>query len=205
MSRFPGRIALFAPALACLLPCSVTAGIVIDVTGVAGSGTTTWTFSGSATPGGPITIDDNDANFSSSWLVDTGFFLDTTLGIDFTSTTATFTVGDDQYAIEGIGAGRSAPLVSFGIAIERMNDPMPPQNYQFNSTTPLTEFSGSGIAAVDITRFRAGITEATLWDGQSLPVTFNVAGDTVPEPSTVASLAVLGFGLLMRGRRHSKN
>ena len=198
--------------IAMLMTTSATqADVIIDITGTPGSGTTTWTFSGSATVGGagPIIIDDDDSDVSFGWNVGAAFYSGSNTNIDFSATTATFSAGGVPYTIFGIGAvdGFSSPA-DFGIAID---DATPTEfNYSFASGTALTSFSGSGTAAVDINDFASGSTSATNWGFGStiqgtLPVTFNNNATAIPEPSSLLLLAMACGAAGVRARRRKKS
>lgn len=172
--------------------------IIITVTGTPGSGSTDWSFSGSATVGdGNIIFDNDDPAIDYGWEVGDPFYTDIDDNIDFSSTTAMFTAGGVEYFIMGVGELSST---RFGIAIE---DATPTEGgYQFTVGTVLA-FSGSGTAPVDINEFAQGATAATDWYSfeymGTLPVTFNV----IPEPAT-GMLLVLGTVGLLRRRRSAR-
>ena len=147
--------------------CSTaSADIIIDVAGELGSGTTRWTFSGSATveadPGGSssISIDDNDANVSRGWNVGSAFYSGSDVNIDFTSTTTSFTSDGTVYDILGVGANVNMPADWFGIAIDSA---AMSSSYSFPAGTDLTAFFGVGLAPVDVGEFTIGITDASVW------------------------------------------
>ena len=161
--------------------------ILVNVTGTAGSGTTNWSFSGSATVGGgDITIDDDDIDVGSGWDVSTTFYSGNNTNIDFTSGNASLIANGVTYDISGVGSTRSAPNQFFGIAIE---DPLISIGFYTFTVGTTLEFNGTGIAPVDITEFQSGITTASNWGGNpsliegTLPVQFEV--NQVPEPLTI--------------------
>lgn len=197
------KVTIAAVALATLGVSSIaSAQLHIDVSGVAGSGVTTWTFSGTGTVTTSGTVRDNTANtFSAS---DTGQFpfgQDTILNTTYQNMvfamtgSASITIGADTQSLSGIfldDDGGSAD--DLGVRAATSFD------YLAGETSSWT---GTGTVNVDINDFALGDWSINSTDGQAMffgdPVTVKFAA--VPEPAT---MAVLGLGALALLRKKRK-
>ena len=186
----------------CVAIPTAQAGLIIDVSGVAGSGDTTWVFTtvtpGTASVDGTIR-DASNATFNAA---DTGQFpfgLDTILDTSIQDTVfslsgnATVTVGGNSQLITGIfldDDGGSAD----DLGIRTFAD----LAYLAGDTSSWT---GSGTVNIDISAFALGSWSLNSSDGQAMfiddPIIVNFIETTaVPAP---ASLALLGIGALAWG------
>lgn len=183
-------IILFASA-------SAEASLVIDVTGFAGSGVSTWTFSGSSTSSA------NDSIVTSSTGTFNGgsdgefgnFISDTTIQDDLfaiSSGSATFTLGTGEFEVmrqithifldyDSVGGS------DFGI---RVNSEL-----LYGPGVP-TFWSGSIVVPVDITQLRGGSYTNSgtgpFFASGSGQVQINVP--SVPEPTSLAMMGVAALG-----------
>ena len=193
-----------------ILASNANAQLVVDVTGVPGSGVTTWTFSGESNVL-PDCIRDvifcevRDVTNNTFSTFDSGQFpfgedtiLDTTLqDIVFPLTgNASITVGGTTQLIGGIyidDDGGSAD--DFGI--RTLDSPLP---YQFPDTSSWT---GSGTAFVDINSFSLGawVLNDPLGQATFLSDTVNVNFTAVPEPATASLLLISLLGIASSRRR----
>ena len=184
----------------------VKANLVIDVTGVAGSGVTTWTFTtisvGIAEADG--TIRDNSANTFNA--ADTGQFpfgedtiLDTSIqNLVFALTgNAMITVGGTTESLTGIfldDDGGSADDLGIRVA-------NPLAYLALDETT----WTGSGTVNVDITAFALGSWSINEAAGQNIfisdPIIVNFSAIAIPEPGCFGILACLSLGCVVRRRR----
>ena len=195
------KIIVIATALAAA--SFAQAQLNIDVTGVPGSGVTTWTFSGSggsATGDGSIR-DTTNASFSA---FDTGQFpfgedtvLDTSIQDQVFALTgdATVTVGGTTQSIAGIfidDDGGSAD--DMGIRADTQLDYL---------TGDASSWTGSGTVNVDINTFALGVWSINSTDGQAMWISdpTTVTFEAVPEPAT---MVILGGLAAMAARRRRK-
>jgi hypothetical protein len=187
--------------LSLLLASAAQAMMVLDISGVAGSGETTWTFSGSATAGGAGDFDD-DTNIESTDLDGshwdlasfTSIFLnDTQVAASFSN--ATLTIGavtrdiEDAYIDTDIDPGE---LDDIGVGVSGST------NFDFG-IGDLVSWTGFMTVGIDLNSLIAGSYSTDVYgaDPGVLDLTVNI----VPEPST-AVLMLLGLaGLRISGRR----
>lgn len=175
----------------------------IDVTGVSGSGVTTWTFSGTGTAILDGTMRDSSANtFSSN---DSGQFpfgqntiLDTSIqdGIFALTGSVSVTAGSETRDIVAIyldDDGTSAD--DLGVRVDSSLAYL---------TGDATEWSGSGTINVDIDTFVLGTWSVNDTDGQAIDLDDEtiVTFEAVPEPMT---MVVLGGMAALAARRRRKN
>ncbi|MEM7013357.1 MAG: PEP-CTERM sorting domain-containing protein [Verrucomicrobiota bacterium] len=196
------RAMICSTVLSLAFAASATATLMIDVSGTAGSGQTTWTFSGTSTANQTGV----NANFTTSnvnyWANLSGEYTLIAQDVaDFVSSTAVATGAiSGAHNITGIEFGkRFGGGNRFGWAIN--------SNQTYSSGETLT-YSGSGVFAVDITSFT--LFDTTLTDNTSsaglLNLTVNSPIAAIPEPSTIISMgafSVLG-GLLFFVRRRKQ-
>lgn len=189
-------------AAAAVSPGALPGGLHVAVSGTPGSGTTSWSFSGTSTAIGALKIDDDDRAVGLGWVVGDAFYAGTDQNIDFTASAATLTDGATTYTIEGVGAQDWNPDTVFGLAIE---DGTNTANFQFADGTALTA-SGSATAPIDISAFAPGTTGAVSWNNRGqladaeLGVTFEVTPTPVPLPATLPMLAG-GIAVVVAARR----
>ena len=193
-----------AMAIAAITASQAQADLVIDVTGVAGSGVTTWTFS--TTSAGVVStagsIRDVTNNTFSAF--DTGQFpfgqdtiLDTSIqNVVFALTGDVFiTIGGNTEQLTGIfldDDGGSAD----DLGVRALNQ----LDYLVGDTSSWT---GSGTVNVDISAFALGTWSINSTDGQAMffsdPITVNFSA--IPEPTSLALVGVMAVGCVLRRRR----
>ncbi len=183
--------------LSLLLASAAQATLVIDISGVAGSGETTWTFSGSATAISYGDFDeDTDINntdeFGSHW--DLGDFSidlnDTQVAPSFSN--ATVTIGALTRNIDDAYIDTDLQLDDIGIGVDGVG------NFAFN-TGDLVSWTGFMTVGIDLNSLITGSYTTDVYgiDPGQPELTVNI----VPEPST-AVLMLLGLaGLRLGGRR----
>jgi hypothetical protein len=186
---------LIAPFL--LLASAAQATLILDISGVGGSGQTTWTFSGSATAGGAGDFDEDTAIESadpngSHWnLGDFSIGLhDTQVAPSFSN--ATLTIGaltrdiDDAYVDTD-----DTTLDDIGVGVSGLG------NFEFFSGD-LISWTGSMTVGIDLNSLIIGSYSTDVYgaDPGELDITVNI----VPEPST-AVLMLLGLAALGIGGR----
>ena len=187
--------------LSLLLASAAQAMMVLDISGVAGSGETTWTFSGSATAEGAGDFDD-DTNIESTDLNASHWDLasftsivlnDAQVAASFSN--ATLTIGaltrdiEDAYIDTDIDPGE---LDDIGVGVSGST------NFDF-VTGDLISWTGFMTVGIDLNSLIAGSYSTDVYgaDPGVLDLTVNI----VPEPST-AVLMLLGLaGLRLSGRR----
>ncbi len=191
-------------AIAAMTASQAQADLVIDVTGVAGSGVTTWTFS-TAAPGVVTTAGSiRDATNNTFNAADTGQFpfgLDTILDTSiqdqvFALTGNVFvTIGANTEQLTGIfldDDGGSADDLGVRAANELA--------YLVGDSSSWT---GSGTVNVDISAFALGTWSINSTDGQAMffsnPITVNFSA--IPEPTSFALVGVMAVGCVLRRRR----
>ena len=193
-----------------IVASNATAQLAVDVTGVPGSGQTTWTFSGESEVledciEDVILCEVRDVTNNTFSTFDSGQFpfgentiLDTTIqDLVFPLIgDASITVGDATQLIGGIyldDDGASAD--DFGI---RTFDS--PLSYQYPNTSSWT---GSGTIAVDINAFALGawVVDDPLGQATFLSDTVNVTFTAVPEPANASLLFISLLGIVSSVRR----
>jgi hypothetical protein len=197
---------LFLVAMGILIAPAAHATMVLNITGVGGSGETTWTFSGSATAGNASTLDfDDDNNINdqgdtdvngSHW--DLGEFTVANLD-DFqvigSSRTGMLTIGSVTKEIYYAYIDTDTGFDDISVGVNGGG------NYEFN-LGDVVSWTGSMVVAVDIddlvqgsyTTSRYGATNGAL----------DVQVNIVPEPTT-AGLMLLGLGGLAMFDRRSRS
>lgn len=177
---------------------TANAELFIDVVGTAGSGVTTWTFSGSSTTNLAGSMRTNaDSTFNAG---DTGQFpfgLDTILNTSYQdmvfafSGAASVTIGGTTESITGIfldDDGASADDLGVRVMNELAYD-----------VGIATSWTGSGTVNVDINDFALGVWSMNSTEGQAMFISDPIIITfRVPAPG---SLAVLGLGGLVATRR----
>jgi hypothetical protein len=187
--------------LSLLVASAAQATMVIDISGVGGSGETTWTFSGSATAGGAGDFDD-DTNIESTDLNGshwdlasfTSIFLnDTQVAASFSNATLTIAgvtrAIEDAYIDTDIDPGEFDDI---GVGVSGST------NFDF-AVGDLVSWTGFMTVGIDLNSLIAGSYSTDVYgtDPGVLDLTVNI----VPEPST-AVLILLGLaGLRLSGRR----
>jgi hypothetical protein len=188
-------------ALSLLLASAAQATLVLDITGVGGSGETTWTFSGSDTAGGAGDFDD-DTNIESTdlngshWDLGsfTSIFLnDTQVAASFSN--ATLTIGaltraiEDAYIDTDIDPGE---LDDIGVGVSGST------NFDFVAGD-LVSWTGVMTVGIDLNSLIVGTYSTDVYGVD--PGVLNLTVNIVPEPST-AVLMMLGLaGLGIAARR----
>ena len=204
--------------------CPLASGeVMLHITGIAGAGVTSWSWSGAGIvlddPGADsiLKMDDLDEEISFGWFNWSGGDWWTSDEVDarlttLSENTAQFTTGGETYSIVGIGAEDSSPDSSFGLALDDGDD--------FDLGQELV-FSGSFTAAVDLNDLTIGTHSAQDWrksetdDQLDLVIRVNISADTVaipeassasvPEPSTFAFLGLGAMGMGVVAYRRKKN
>jgi hypothetical protein len=189
-------------ALSLLLASAAQATLVLDITGVGGSGETTWTFSGSDTAGGAGDFDD-DTNIESTdlngshWDLGsfTSIFLnDTQVAASFSN--ATLTIGaltraiEDAYIDTDIDPGE---LDDIGVGVSGTT------NFDFVAGD-LVSWTGYMTVGIDLDSLIAGTYSTDVYGAD--PGVLNLTVNIVPEPSTAVLmlLGLAGFGIKARRR-----
>jgi len=194
------RQTLFIAFTSLLFASAANATLILDITGTAGSGQTTWTFSGSAVSGGSGDFDD-DANIESTdvggshWDLakfTVGFLND--LQITASSSNATLTIGtttraiEDAYIDTDIDPGE---LDDIGVGVSGSN------NFNF-APGDVVSWTGFMTVGLDLNSLIAGTYNTDVYGVNAGVLDLQV--NIVPEPST-ALLMLFGLaGLGLRGR-----
>lgn len=194
------RYLLVLIALLVLTAAQSHAALIVDITGISGSGETTWTFSGSDTAGGGGSFEDN-ANLANNdyWEDLAEFTTASDLELTPSSGSATLTIDgvtrniDVGYVDDG-GVGSD----NFGVGIDGSG------NFSF-SLGDLVSWTGSIVVPIDINAFSP--TPATLTTSNyagtagTLDLEVNIGGvAATPEPGTLSllGLALIGAAALRR-------
>jgi hypothetical protein len=188
---------LLLTTLSLLVASAAQATLVLDISGVAGSGETTWTFSGSATAISFGDFDeDSDINntdqFGSHW--DLGDFSidlnDTQVAPSFSN--ATVTIGALTRNIDDAYIDTDLQFDDIGIGVDGLG------NFEFN-TGDLVSWTGFMTVGIDLNSLFTGSYSSDVYGVD--PGQPDILVNIVPEPST-AVLMLLGLaGLRIAGRR----
>lgn len=193
--------------LAVLPPSAASAVVIVDISGLPGTGVTTWEFSGSETVTlRSLIIDDDDGAVSDGWIVPSDFYSGSDTFIPFTSGTAQFTVmpaspAPQPFLIVAVGAEASEPNTGFGLALDNGTANAA---FSFLLGTTLT-FSGFGVAPVDVTEFAFGVTTAEFYAPLAsspavtgFDVQFTVTSIPIPAALPMLLSGLLGLAVLRR-------
>ena len=106
-------------ALTFLLSVSTAQAVLIDITGTAGAGEITISFSGSSTVDTGVTfaVDDDDGFVDNGWILPSSFFVlgSDISGLDLTSSTGTIFDGSTTYDILQVAVRPFSAYLGFGI------------------------------------------------------------------------------------------
>ncbi len=179
------------------------AGLVVDITGDAGSGQTLWTFSGSTTASGSGFFDDGTNLGNNDTWQDLLNYTDinddeiTSVTGDATLTIAGTTRDIDLAYIDNDGSS-NGDVDDFGVGVSGSN------NFNFDDGD-LVSWSGSLFVDLDINAISLAGTPVTIsgseyGDHAQLALTINIGHVAMAEPASVA-LVLFGLGGLAWARR----
>lgn len=191
--------------LVLLLSTMCRADLMVDISGVAGTGTTNWVFSGTEVAGADEDFDSGFlSDFGSVW-VNQGDFLNSgwtntnivpPLGVTITTSFGTRNVDLLYLAEQGDGPDGADPGADdFGVGVDGTN-------LQFVSGETIS-WTGSFVLNEDLENMKIGTYSynyfANIFDTLDLTVTISASG--VPEPTSMTLLGFCGLAISLRRRK----
>ncbi|MEO0423270.1 MAG: PEP-CTERM sorting domain-containing protein [Pseudomonadota bacterium] len=203
--NFPALSGLLGAALL-LTSLASQAGLVVDITGDAGSGQTVWTFSGSTSAAGSGFFDDgNNLGNNDTWQDLINYTAAGDLEITSVSGDAELTIAGTTRAIDLAyvdNDGSNTDQDDFGVGVAGSGD------FHFDDGD-LVSWSGMLIVDLDINNISlagnpVSITTAEYGDYGHLALTINIGQMAIPEPATMP-LVLFGLRGLAYARRRCES
>ncbi|MEM9387356.1 MAG: hypothetical protein AAGA68_20015 [Pseudomonadota bacterium] len=184
------------------------AGLVVDITGDAGSGQTVWTFSGSTTAIGSGFFDDNDGlSNNDTWQDLINFTNDNDVEVTAVTGDATLTIAGNTRSIDLAyidNDGSDTDRDDFGVGVDGSG------NFNFNDGDSVS-WSGSLLVDLDINNISLAGTPVSISASDygnaayaALALTINIGQVAIPEPASIPLVLWGLVGIAYARRRETR-